>query len=160
MSRLNSRGDTIVEVLIALAITSLLIVGAFATSNRSLKGARQSQERAEAMKMVESQLEALRSISSTVGFSAAAPASPVLFCLDFSAVPPTIVSGFTGTIPDDFLTDTMSQYPTTCKMGQDGRYFMSISRSAGDSHDFTVRARWKSVATGLNENISILYELY
>ena len=59
MSRLGMRGDTIVEVLIALAVTSSLIIAGYNTANRSLKGGQQSQERGEALKLVESQAEAL-----------------------------------------------------------------------------------------------------
>ena len=60
--RLTERGDTIVEVLIAISVMSLLIGGAFVLTNRSLQGTRAAQERLNALKLVESQLEQLKKL--------------------------------------------------------------------------------------------------
>src|ERR1035437_9248982 len=57
---LNSRGDTIVEVLLAMLVISVILGGAFVLSRASLTGVRQSQERGEALKVAESQTEQLR----------------------------------------------------------------------------------------------------
>ncbi len=56
----NQRGDTIVEVLIAIAVVSLVLAGAFGVSQKSSIATRDSQEHSEAQKLVESQLESLR----------------------------------------------------------------------------------------------------
>jgi prepilin-type N-terminal cleavage/methylation domain-containing protein len=60
MMRLESRGDTIVEVLIAMAIISLVLVGAYATSIRNVTALQASQEREQAQRLVEGQIEMLR----------------------------------------------------------------------------------------------------
>jgi prepilin-type N-terminal cleavage/methylation domain-containing protein len=80
--RLSQRGDTLVEVLIAIAIVSLILGGAFVTTNRNLQATREAQERGNAQKLVESQIEQIKNIVSsnpTSIFGAGAPAS---FCIN------------------------------------------------------------------------------
>jgi prepilin-type N-terminal cleavage/methylation domain-containing protein len=73
-------GDTIVEVLVALAVVSVILVGAFIVTNRSTKDVRDSEEHAQALQFLQGQVELLRSAASRSG---ALPASlDVPFCLD------------------------------------------------------------------------------
>lgn len=53
-------GDTIIEVLISITVVSLVLAGAFVTSRRSTNAVRTAQERGEAIKYAESQVEQLR----------------------------------------------------------------------------------------------------
>ncbi|TAH33182.1 hypothetical protein EYC59_05280 [Candidatus Saccharibacteria bacterium] len=53
-------GDTIVEVLIAVAVISFILAGAFSISMRSTSGVRDAQERSEALKIASTQVEWLR----------------------------------------------------------------------------------------------------
>src|SRR5438309_3169170 len=73
--KLNSAGDTIIEVLLALAVLASVLGGAYVSSNRSLSGARDAQERGEALKLVEEQLERLRAVVKTL------PNNTTPFCL-------------------------------------------------------------------------------
>ncbi len=57
--KLKQRGDTIVEVLIATAVVSLVLTGAMAISNSSLKRIRGAQERSEAQAYAQSTVELL-----------------------------------------------------------------------------------------------------
>ena len=57
--KLKQRGDTIVEVLIATAVVSLVLTGAMAVSNNSLKQIRAAQERSEAQAYAQSTVELL-----------------------------------------------------------------------------------------------------
>lgn len=59
-------GDTIVEVLVALAIIGMVLAAAYTTANRSIQITRQSQERTEAVKVAENQLEVIKSIAGSV----------------------------------------------------------------------------------------------
>jgi len=61
--RFSFRGDTIVEVLIAIAVLSLVLGGAFVATNRSLQGTRDAQERINALKLAETQIEQLKAMS-------------------------------------------------------------------------------------------------
>lgn len=57
----NERGDTIVEVLIAIGIISLVLVTSYAITNKNTAAIQQNQERVQAQHLVEAQIEALRS---------------------------------------------------------------------------------------------------
>ncbi len=57
--KLKQRGDTIVEVLIATSVVSLVLTGAMAISNSSLKQIRGAQERSEAQAYAQSTVELL-----------------------------------------------------------------------------------------------------
>jgi prepilin-type N-terminal cleavage/methylation domain-containing protein len=61
MKRLNQKGDTIVEVLIAIAVVSTVLVAAYQTTGQNIRSAQATQERTEALKLAEGQLERLRS---------------------------------------------------------------------------------------------------
>lgn len=56
----KNRGDTIVEVLISVAIAGAVIGGAFALATRSLRQGINASERTEALKIAEGQIEALK----------------------------------------------------------------------------------------------------
>jgi prepilin-type N-terminal cleavage/methylation domain-containing protein len=58
--RLDRRGDTIVEVMVVLAVLGLAISISYATANTSLLDTRQAQENSQAAELVGSQVESLR----------------------------------------------------------------------------------------------------
>lgn len=62
----NQRGDTIVEVLIAAAIISLVLVAAYGLTSRNTRAIMDNQEQSFGMKLAEEQLEFL-------GMATAAP---------------------------------------------------------------------------------------
>ncbi|TAH34118.1 hypothetical protein EYC59_03925 [Candidatus Saccharibacteria bacterium] len=57
---LNRRGDTIVEVLIAVGVISFILISAYMISNRSTHSIRTGQERQEALALAQSQIELIR----------------------------------------------------------------------------------------------------
>src|SRR5438876_1235180 len=61
----SQRGDTIVEVLIVVAVIGQLLAISFVTVNRSVSYVRQSEESSSAAGYVQSQVEALRSLAAT-----------------------------------------------------------------------------------------------
>lgn len=56
----NAHGDTILEVLISVAVVGLMLVSVATLTNRSILTTRQAQENGEAQKIAESQLELFR----------------------------------------------------------------------------------------------------
>lgn len=56
----SQRGDTIVEVLIAVSIASLVLASAYAVTNRNVLAIQQAQEQAYGQKIVQQQVEYLR----------------------------------------------------------------------------------------------------
>lgn len=56
----NQRGDTIVEVLVVLAVLGMALGTSYAIAGRSLINARQAQENAKATELLKEQLETIR----------------------------------------------------------------------------------------------------
>lgn len=130
---IRQRGDTIVEVLIAIAIAGSVLTGAFAISNRSLQQIQMAQEHTEAQKIASSQVEKLDA---------------------FIADNPTYVTG--SPTPSTFCIDTngsgkyvaVSPSPAVCNFGVDNRYGSSITKIVGSNNNFQVNVGWD----GLNGN--------
>lgn len=61
LRKLGSHGDTIVEVLIATAIASLVLVSAYAITTRNTRATQDVQENSYAQKLVEQQVVAITS---------------------------------------------------------------------------------------------------
>jgi type II secretory pathway pseudopilin PulG len=143
--RLNNRGDTIVEVLIAIAVVSAVLGGAFAASRRSLLGARTSQERGEAVKFVEGQLESLKSALDDRSRASTIFALAGSFCLDDSL---------------DVVTDINN---AACRKGPDGRYRLAVTSVAipdTTGKEFRASATWDKIGGGPQERVEIVYKAY
>lgn len=90
----NQRGDTIVEVLIALAVIGSVLIGAFVVTSRSTTGVRNSEEHAQAMQLLQGQVEQLRAYVQATDKDSI----KTYFC--FGASPtPTILSNSTPACP-------------------------------------------------------------
>jgi type II secretory pathway pseudopilin PulG len=131
---LGNRGDTIVEVLLAVAIVSAVLGGAYVSTSRSLANARQAQERSEAVKLVEGQLEKLKVAftANPAGFSTGGA-----FCLD----------------------DTPARVTAGSAICTQGRYVLSVEHTG---NNFTARALWDKFNGngGTQEEVRIVYRLY
>ncbi len=95
------RGDTIVEVLIAIAVVSTVLGGAYVTTNRSLQNTRSAQEQSNAVKVVESQLELLKFMGEKTGALKTPPAS---FCIITTGAAPALANTTDPTRPCDLNT--------------------------------------------------------
>lgn len=143
---INQRGDTLVEVLICVLIVSIVLMGAYVTTQRSSRGIRNSQEHAEALKLVQSQLEQVRSDAESSTPQVFTSSQP--FCMVNEAA-------VTGTNATQCAQDATGS-PTT---GQP-RYQLAVTRtdSAGASL-FTVRATWDDI-NGSQAQETLHYRLY
>lgn len=56
----GQRGDTLIEVMLAMTILSLTLVSAFAIANRASRLGREAKERVAAVNIAQEQIEALR----------------------------------------------------------------------------------------------------
>lgn len=68
MRRPDERGDTLVEVVMALAILSLVLVSSYALATGSFRLGRGAGERTQAVNYLQQQAEALRSFRNRVGW--------------------------------------------------------------------------------------------
>lgn len=147
-NRLKQRGDTIVEVLVAIAVISLILGGAFVLTNQSLQGSRQAQERVNALKLVESQIEQIKNFAATNGPAVFGPGLPASFCINSSGV--IVAAG-----------------GATCTFGVDGAaatgdpsFRISATRTtAGSIHTFTIVNTWQDVSGDHQNNVQMKYRV-
>lgn len=142
LKRSNQRGDTVVEVLICIAIISLVLGGAFVLTNRSLQGTRMAQERLNAIKLAESQLDQVKSLASTN--PTAIFGATGNFCINNS------VQVKTSTDPDCRVN--VSGQPTTTQP----QFRLAVSRV---TNTFTVQVVWDNVK-GTQDNVEMKYNVY
>lgn len=144
-------GDTIVEVLLAIAVTSAVLAGAYVAVNRSLNATRAAQERGEAVKVAQAQIERLKYLNSS--------GSPANIYQDG---PYCITSALVVRAVADVAND--SDDPNGCRTS--GRYVASVTRNAS-SKVYQVRVLWEN-ATGSNtvanypgfDEIKMYYRVY
>jgi type II secretory pathway pseudopilin PulG len=109
--RRGVRGDTIIEVVMSIAIAAAVIAGAYALSNRSLAEGISASQHSQAIKLAQTQIEALKSRqrdatndtgpwNSNYNFLGSVPANKNNFCLDTSA---TAMKDPTGTVLANWL---------------------------------------------------------
>jgi len=150
LRRSRQRGDTIIEVLICIMIVSLVLTGAYVTTNRSTLAIRDSQEHAEALKLIQGQLEQLRQSAvqtNTQIFSSATP-----FCM----------------VNNGPVSASDQPAAAACTQSGDGNpttevpaYKLAITRNGNSSPAiFTVRATWDSVTGNSQAAEQIVYRLY
>lgn len=163
MKRLNQAGDTIIEVLLAVAVVGLTIASAYGIASLALRNSRQAQERGEALKIAESQIEGLRAIAANEDSSDDDIVFPTsgfeTFCLDGI----TKVTGFTSDWDRELQNDNLELgYPADCKRGL---YHVAID--ASDSvfaitglYDYRVTVRWNSLGNDRKNEIVMSYRLY
>lgn len=135
-NRLGERGDTIVEVLIAVAVASSVLVSAFVVVRHTMNNTQQANEHTEAANYIQGQIEQLKSL-------AAQPSNTV-----FSQTAPFCVNG--GAITTNLAS---------CRVGTNSRYQLSVTPPSGGSNTFTFRSAWTG-PTGAAENVSMKYVLY
>lgn len=142
----SQRGDTIVEVLISIAVIGAVLGGAYVVVNNSTKNSQAAQERSAAVKVAESQLELLRSF-----VAAGNPLPTGSFCLEASTK---------HTITSPLPATSNTGYPPQCLI-DDGavadRYVAGIQ--AGASNRFTVYVTWDGLS-GSRSQVSIAYKVY
>lgn len=82
----HQSGDTIVEVMIALVVITVILTGAFVVSNTSTRNVRTSQEHTEALQILQGQAEQVRALASSATDKASLVNAPSTFCIDGGAV--------------------------------------------------------------------------
>lgn len=147
--RLNQAGDTIVEVLVAIAVVSAVLGTAYSITNRSTRTNQQSQEHSKALKVAETQLENLRAWSQTD--------NTILDGTDTFCMASTGPVSFGGNV---VLPAAAGTYPAACHE-DDGaatdRYQTGIKRDGNDT--YTAHVDWTG-PTGGNESVNLTYKVY
>jgi Tfp pilus assembly protein PilV len=153
---LNQRGDTIVEVLISIAIVSMILGGAYVMTNRSLQATRGAQERSNALKVVEAQLETLKSIAGGANTNLVmGPNPPASFC-----IVPTTLAVSSALEDENCRFDALGNAYT----GNSQPVFkITITRTAvagGEGYTFTIKNTWDSIISKNTEQTTMSYRIY
>lgn len=142
MRALNQAGDTIVEVLIAIAVISLVLVGAYVTTTKNMASTQDAQERTQAVKLVESQIEYFRQAGGSVASGD---------CFDDSANEQH-AGGNQGSNPCILLSDGSMAGHT-----DQPAYTVSIRPNTNPVGTYTIEAQWASL-TGSTNNVTMYYK--
>lgn len=155
----NNKGETIIEVLLALAVLGLIIGIAYASANRSLKLSQDSHERTEASQLAQSTIEAIRFYAINQQQPPPAPQSAndsifrvgagSDFCLALDNTSITTLAA-----PNRYDPAT----PLPCTFG-DGRYLVvakvAKTSSAGvkpEVYEYTITSSWDSITGTADKN--------
>ncbi|HEX7260054.1 MAG TPA: type II secretion system protein [Candidatus Saccharimonadia bacterium] len=154
----NQAGDTLVEVVFAIAIISITLVSAYNVANNSYRIGVQARERIEAASVAQGQAELLRAWrdQNTVNM---APNQGVV---------PSPAGGFKVTMsPTGVITSTACG--PTCLVGPGGRYQLRVtaaevgtvfpSTSGPDGVKYTIRVEWPRIGGTGNENTEVTLTL-
>jgi len=146
------RGDTIVEVLIAVAVVALILAGAYVATNRSLLATRSSQERVSALKLAEAQIEQIKGLAGSDPdqlFTDSGPnTSPNPFCIAKS-------SGLPVAANNPACTVDISGAPASA--GTEPRFTISITRA---NNDFLLVERWEDVSGRVTDELQLRYRVH
>jgi hypothetical protein len=147
----NKQGDTIVEVLIGIAVLGFILSMSYALSNRDTQYIQQSQERGEAQKISEQQLELLRHfLTPDTDWNASG-----YLCFDEG---------------NPLASPPISPQPTTaankCQKGTkdniggilQGRYRVRIQYDS-PTKTYTVNTTWSSLTSAPQQALAISYKL-
>ena len=145
----NMRGDTIVEVMMSMAVIGMVIGVSYSIANRSVRAGRMAQEQTEALKLTESQIELVK----------AAAENPALTSALY-------VDGNTFCITVDPATSVLAVVPNTnagcLNRGTAGRYAVKVRYTkftgATITDNFLATTSWESL-TGPTD-IKIAYRIH
>ncbi|HSX23516.1 MAG TPA: hypothetical protein VLE74_00225 [Candidatus Saccharimonadales bacterium] len=173
MRQLSDRGDTIVEVLLAITVVATVLAGAFVAVNGSINISQQSQERSQATKLAEIQLERLKSAASDTVVDVFNTAKPRTLCFDntvsrndfpASAIPLPSVDN------DKFSATPSGNYPANCVVDSANNtwnsasnsipFYVSLERDASNQNQFIARVRWDRAGGNGREEAAITYRVY
>jgi prepilin-type N-terminal cleavage/methylation domain-containing protein len=141
----SERGDTLVEVLIAIAVITSVMGGAFVMTNRSLQGSRDAQERVNSTKLVESQIEQTKNLAATTPTAIFGTGVPSSFCINGAGA--VVASTNAACLVD------VTGAPSTAQPN----FRLTATRSG---NTFTFTSTWTSVRGNVSNNVVIKYRIY
>ncbi|MGH7157761.1 MAG: type IV pilus modification PilV family protein [Candidatus Saccharimonadales bacterium] len=150
----KERGDTIVEVLISISVVSLVLGGAYVTTNRSLLATRAAEERGNSLKLAESQVEQLKGLAKSDPEVIFGSGTPMPFCISSSTGQPVLAESVSGEATADCKLNA-SGVPTTTQP----IYNVSVQR-ASDGNTFTVTNEWVDASGRITDNLRLIYRVY
>ncbi len=150
--QMSQAGDTIIEVLISVAIVSSVLAGAFTVSQKSAIAVRDGQERGEMLQILQGQVELVRSLAleKSGGIPDVFVTAPKFFCIDESTRTKVGFDTAVNSLPplkdDSFTTAT---YKDQCR-NLGGRYNVAVTYDTA-VNAFVFVGRWDGVGGQKNQ---------
>ena len=144
----RQRGDTIVEVLISITVISLVLGGAYVTTNKSLQGTRSAQERGNALKLAESQVEQIKGVLATNPSAIFGGATPSPFCVYTSGATLTVVAASNANCTVNTAGAATTNEP---------KFSLAVTRSG---NDFTIKNSWVDISGNVTDQLQLAYRAY
>lgn len=145
--KLRQRGDTLVEVLIAIGVISSILGGAYVVTNKSLTSSRDAQERGNALKLSEGQIERIKAAVVSNPDDVFGPGAPSPFCLDSSNTP----------VATSNNACRVNALGANAAAGEVPQYQFSITRSG---NTFNLSTTWTNVRGTGNNRVDLSYKAY
>jgi type II secretory pathway pseudopilin PulG len=145
----HNKGETIVEVLIVIAILSSVLGSAFAITTKTVNNNRQSQEHSEAVGYAQDQLERLKSIAES------GSTLPSKFCISSAGVVKD-VSAIATIGQADSNADVMGDYPAECQTS----YYRFVTVYDSGTKTYKSYVRWDSLNGNTRNNVQLSYRPY
>ena len=149
--KISKRGDTIVEVLLTIAIIASVLAGAFTVTQKSAIAVRDSQERSEMLQILQGQVERVRYLALKTSSTTDPLYNSGYFCINTT----NSRVNFSGP-----LTDNYSNYHANCKsLGTAGLYNVAVSYNPSPTSEvFTFIGTWDSL-NGSKGNVQLSYRI-
>lgn len=165
--RNNRRGDTIIEVMLCVAVVASVLGAAYATTARSVRLGRQAQERNEATEIAKGQADQLKHMSATnqvalntgtracIGAKAQPDGTLIQSLIQFSPA-----GGGLGAEPDLNADGSagFTDYASQCVIGT-VPYYTFFAKDSVDPRLYRIYVRWNRVGGGY-EQVQISYRTY
>lgn len=170
--RLNQNGDTIVEVLICVAILGFVVAAAYSLATRNQIATQKAQERARATALVETQIESLRSYIEAKKDVSAISSDNFCFVEDSAdtlGYKPVALSAANTPNPDS-TADQVVSYGSQCTV--DGLYKISLWKPAAAKHasigatrivtneTYAATVRWETAGGGSYDEVKTFYTIF
>jgi prepilin-type N-terminal cleavage/methylation domain-containing protein len=146
IKKYTQRGDTIVEVLVAIAVLTVILTGAYITARRGQDANQASQERSTAVGIIQTQIEGLKALitKGTPGVPSAGA-----FCVN------TAQTGFTPITTDPF---SQSLAATTFPFDNDcgnviNIYNVALEPLPSSTTTYQIMVRWDRFNGGRDQII-------
>lgn len=149
--KLHQRGDTIVEVLIAIVIISLILGGAYVTSHDSLDATLDAQEHSDALQLTQAQIELLRAQATTSTSQIFTP-DFTPFCIDNSDTPQPATS--TACMVNSIGTTSGNNGPVMYH-----ERFISRTGTGVGPYTFTAQTSWPGLLNK-TDDVQLIYRVY
>ena len=144
----NSRGDTIVEVMIAIAIAGSVMGGAYVVTNKILANSRQAQEHTEALQIANEQIERIIGFAATSNDSLYDTTEGLQHCANKD-------TGALENIPDP------NTIPAGCKgFGLGQLCTVTFTYEPENNEIFRIKVVWDSAARETPDQVSLTYRPY